>query len=84
MEPGANPGRTGHCECGALFIMSLVWKILRRQKAAMTLSQDTCFAEKASGMGLLFVLEISVKTFVCFVRIFFICPDELFYQTRHY
>lgn len=23
MEPGENPGRTGHCECGAFFIKSL-------------------------------------------------------------
>jgi len=32
-EPGANPGRSGHCECGAAPDMPLGFKYLGRREA---------------------------------------------------
>lgn len=33
MEPGENPGRIGHCECGALFMMSLASEDAEKAKS---------------------------------------------------
>lgn len=70
MEPGANPGRAGHCEGGALFIKSLATaeKTKRREDA----KSGYLLCGNASGKGLYSeVLEISAQN-ACFCADIFI------------